>query len=199
VTSSADERRQRRGSVVEHTILDATLALLTDRGYEFSVDEVAARARVHKTTIYRRWETKPALVAASLATLAEQDVPVPAGPPLDALEQLAVLVARALRQPAGANALRAAFCAAGADNTLRSTAAQFLTARYRLAVDLILAAQSQGSVREDVDPTLLWQSIVNPLHVNAVLGGALDDRTARALADLALRGAAPRAGHDAPT
>jgi len=45
-------------------ILDAVLAGLADRGYDqMSMDDVATRARVGKAAIYRRWPSKPALVA----------------------------------------------------------------------------------------------------------------------------------------
>ena len=46
-------------------VLDAAVAELARSGYAgFRVDEVAARAGVNKTTIYRRWPNRRALVAA---------------------------------------------------------------------------------------------------------------------------------------
>lgn len=43
-------------------------ALLEERGYrDLSVDEVAERAGVAKTTVYRRWPSKGALAAAAIA------------------------------------------------------------------------------------------------------------------------------------
>ena len=88
--------------------------------------------------------------------LAEREVgPGSSGDPLADLERLAVPVARALRQPAGANALRAALAAAGAEADLRAAAGTFLTARYAAATDLLVAAQDQGLVASDHDPTRL--------------------------------------------
>jgi AcrR family transcriptional regulator len=47
-------------------IIDATVRLLTEVGYDaLSVESVAARAGVGKTTIYRRYPDKAALVAAA--------------------------------------------------------------------------------------------------------------------------------------
>src|SRR3954454_11818652 len=44
-------------------ILEATLALLLDVGYDrLTMDAVARRARASKATLYRRWEDKPSLV-----------------------------------------------------------------------------------------------------------------------------------------
>jgi len=46
------------------TILAATLRLLAERGYAgTSTADVAAAARASKATVYRRWPSKPALVA----------------------------------------------------------------------------------------------------------------------------------------
>ncbi|MFF0545105.1 TetR/AcrR family transcriptional regulator [Nocardia thailandica] len=48
-------------------IFAATLALVTDKGYDgLTVEAVAARAGVNKTTLYRWWPSKDALLAAAL-------------------------------------------------------------------------------------------------------------------------------------
>ncbi len=180
----------RRGAAVEERVLATTLGLLAEHGYEFTVDQVAERAEVHKTTIYRRWDTKPALVAAAVQRLADETVHVETtADPLADVADLALQVARALRVPAGLNALRAALATAGADPELGVVAGHFLGSRYALATPLIEAAQAAGLLRPDLDPRLVWQAIVNPLHVNAVTDGAVDDETARALVDLVLSGA----------
>ncbi|WP_084958206.1 TetR/AcrR family transcriptional regulator [Thermoactinospora rubra] len=47
----------------ETAILDATLQLLSEVGYDrMSIDQIARRARASKATIYRRWAGKPELV-----------------------------------------------------------------------------------------------------------------------------------------
>jgi AcrR family transcriptional regulator len=59
-------------------ILRATLQLLTEVGYDrLSMESVAARSGAAKTTIYRRWPDKAALVAAAVA---ERAVPPRATP-----------------------------------------------------------------------------------------------------------------------
>jgi AcrR family transcriptional regulator len=70
--AEVDERaRRRRGRPrdpgYDKAILDATLELLTERGYAgLTIDGVAARTGVGRPTIYRRWPSKPALVIAAL-------------------------------------------------------------------------------------------------------------------------------------
>lgn len=185
---------QRRGEAVQRAVVDATLTLLAERGYGFGVEDVADRAGVHKTTVYRRWPTKPALVAHAIDVMAEGSVPPPTeADPLAGLATLAVRVAGALRHPGGVRALRAVAAVAGDDDGLVTVAADFFDRRYRLAIDLVVRAQAEGSLRDDVDPVLVWEAMVNPLHVRAITGRPADDATARALVDLVLSGARTRA------
>jgi hypothetical protein len=56
----------------EQQILDATLDVLADVGYDrLTMDAVAAAARASKATLYRRWSTKQALVIDSLCSMKE--------------------------------------------------------------------------------------------------------------------------------
>ena len=71
-----------RDERADRAIVAATLDLLVEDGFHaLSVEAVAARAGVGKTTIYRRWPGKRELVADSLAEL-NTDLPElpPAGP-----------------------------------------------------------------------------------------------------------------------
>jgi AcrR family transcriptional regulator len=55
---------------VVHRALEAAIAELAHSGYAgFRMEEVAATAKVNKTTIYRRWPTRAALVAAVVERL----------------------------------------------------------------------------------------------------------------------------------
>jgi hypothetical protein len=53
----------------------------------------------------------------------------------------------------------------------------------------VCGAQADGRIRPDLEPVLVCQAVVTPLHLNAVPGGPLDDDTARGLLDLVLTGA----------
>lgn len=62
----------------EQRILDTALAMLADSGYAaLRLDELARRAGVAKTTILRRWPSKPAVAAAAVERLALDTVDVP--------------------------------------------------------------------------------------------------------------------------
>lgn len=65
-------RCRARGPAVIRAVLDATLDELARVGYvALTFEDVAARAGVNKTTVYRRWATKPELVRAALTAAAE--------------------------------------------------------------------------------------------------------------------------------
>lgn len=60
----------------ERAILDATLELLSEVGYDrMSVDQIAKRAKASKATIYRRWAGKPELVVDVICGRFDMDVP----------------------------------------------------------------------------------------------------------------------------
>ncbi|HYH09170.1 MAG TPA: helix-turn-helix domain-containing protein [Thermoanaerobaculia bacterium] len=60
-------RGRPRRAGADEKILAVTLELLRASGYrDFNVDEVSARTGIAKTTIYRRWPTKDALVGAAV-------------------------------------------------------------------------------------------------------------------------------------
>ena len=188
----ADPTTHRRGPVVLDRILDGTLSLIAEQGYAFTIDDVAERSGVHKSTIYRKWSTKASLVGAAVERLASIEVPIPdTGAPLDDLVTLALLVAASLRTPAGAQAIRSVVAAASEDPDIVDVARTFLGGRYAAAVGLIERAVADGRLRRSIDPLLLWQAMVNPLHLRAILDQPADDTTTRQLVTLVLDGARP--------
>ena len=59
---------RRRGAALEHAIFEATLAELSESGYNgLAIDRVARRAQLGRASIYRRWPTKRDLVADAIA------------------------------------------------------------------------------------------------------------------------------------
>ncbi|WXA89785.1 TetR/AcrR family transcriptional regulator [Pendulispora rubella] len=84
-----------RGAPVVEAIFQATLEEIVRVGFAgLGVEEVATRAGVNKTTVYRRWPTKDALVSAALSSLPSQFGPLPHAGSFraDVLEWLAGMV-----------------------------------------------------------------------------------------------------------
>lgn len=93
-----------RDSGRDLAILDATLSLLAEVGYEqLSMEAVAARSGAAKTTIYRRYRDKAALVAAAVERRSPVAPPLPVGESLreDLLGRVAWLVRSIAEQQMG--------------------------------------------------------------------------------------------------
>ena len=68
-----------RSEQAEHAIIEATLDLFAEQGFEGAcIEAVAARAGVGKATIYRRWPNKEELLLAAFGSL-KSPFPEPAG------------------------------------------------------------------------------------------------------------------------
>jgi AcrR family transcriptional regulator len=79
-----------RDARADQAIIESTLEVLARVGIgAMSVEEVALRAEVSKATIYRRFESKDALIVASLASLNSE---LPADPPVGPLREVLVRV-----------------------------------------------------------------------------------------------------------
>lgn len=73
-----DNAKQIRGERLVANVLEAAIAELSDLGAQnISVENIAARARVNKTTIYRRWPTPENLVRDALLRIARDGIVVP--------------------------------------------------------------------------------------------------------------------------
>lgn len=89
-----------RDSGRDLAILDATLSLLTEVGYEqLSIEAVAGRSGAAKTTIYRRYPDKAALVAAAVERRSPAQPSPPAGESLrETVHSLAAWLARSISE-----------------------------------------------------------------------------------------------------
>ena len=78
VVQGAPLRGRPRDPALEERILEQVVALLGSRGFAgLTLDELAVRSGVAKTTILRRWPSKAAVAAAGVERLALQSVAVP--------------------------------------------------------------------------------------------------------------------------
>ena len=93
-----------RSARVREAVLKATLHTVAERGADaVSISEVARRADVHETSIYRRWPTKEHLVLDALLDYSETKLPIPdTGTLRDDLVAFATEVAGYVDSPLGA-------------------------------------------------------------------------------------------------
>ncbi|GAB2905073.1 TetR/AcrR family transcriptional regulator [Streptomyces mayteni] len=67
VRAETSRRYSRLTAERERALLEATLQIIREKGYEgLTLEQVAARTRSSKATLYRQWGDKPTLVASAL-------------------------------------------------------------------------------------------------------------------------------------
>ncbi|MET8759526.1 TetR/AcrR family transcriptional regulator [Lentzea sp. NPDC004782] len=142
-----------RGASVVAAILTAVRAELAETGLEgLSVDRVARRAEVNKTSVYRRWPTKEALVAAAMDGLRTDFAASPdTGSLRGDLHALATPIADLLSRPEGTALARAAI-SSGAASDIASLAAHRMSEQVSPVFAIAERARDRGEWRDDADP-----------------------------------------------
>lgn len=182
-------------------ILAATLRLLAERGYAgTSTADVAAAARASKATVYRRWPSKPALVAeAVLQGLRDAHAaPSRTGDVREDLVRVLEAKMRALEGPLG-GAIAAVVSHAAHEPEL-AAAVETVNAGVRehsALRPLVEEAKRQGFAPADADTGLMLDLLLGaPFFQLLVRQVTPEPGSARALVAL-LFGHKPKADHDA--
>ena len=150
-------------------VLDATLAELVYRGYEgMSVESVAGRAGVHKTTIYRRWGSKERLVAEALEAAAESRIGAPdTGDVEGDLRALAHSIQATLSGREGVAAVHALVSGARASPEVRRIARRFWATR----TDHVGAIVERGQLRRGTRTAEVIEHLAAPLYYRLLVRG----------------------------
>ena len=187
-----EQRPGGRAARVRSAVLDATSALLTEVGYDqLSIDDVASRAGVHKTTVYRRWPTKPALIADAARVQSAKDVPIPdTGTLLGDLQALAREVARSIGTDGGARRARTIIAAAASSDELTDVMHAFWSHRLGEASAIIQRAVDRRELPDTADADVIIEAVVGPIWLRLLLTGhAVDDAYTDQIAELVTNGA----------
>jgi AcrR family transcriptional regulator len=188
-------RRAGRGLKVRAAVLAATLTELTDNGYAaLTVDNVARRSGVHKTTIYRRWKDRESLVADAVTDLAATKVPFPDTGDIDTdLRTLARSFVAFLNSPTGKAVAAATLSDAGRIPEVADAKRRFFEDRFRRAQPVVCGAIARGELPAATDPAELVRTLVAPIYLRLlVTAEPIDATTADNAAKVAL--AAARGG-----
>jgi AcrR family transcriptional regulator len=186
-----------RSPWADRAILEATLELFGELGFEaLTIEGVAERAGVGKTTIYRRWPSKEELVSAAVSTLSA-DVAVPeTGSVRDDLVDLVRQMIRFITsEPAGHVLPRMASEMASGSPMGKTYVRMVIEPRRDLVAAALRRGVGRGELREDLDLNLAIEALIGPLIVRRMLGGpraAFPRELPARLVDGALRGFARR-------
>ena len=171
---NSDTPRRRTGgrsARVREAVLGAAYDELRAVGFEsLSIDDVARRAGVHKTTVYRRWPTKAELVADAALAHADDHVPLPdTGDLVTDLRFLARAVASNLEATAATTRALVAASLTTAEGSAGMH--EFWTNRLAASTAIIDRAAARGDIPDDTDAVLAIEMLVGPLWLRFLLTG----------------------------
>ncbi|MER7703700.1 TetR/AcrR family transcriptional regulator [Kitasatospora sp. NPDC097605] len=184
-----------RTARVRTAVLKAAEDALVEVGFAgLDLGDIARRAEVGRTTVYRRWGSVAALLADVLADMAEQSLPrTRTGSLREDLRACARLTQRTLAHPRQGALFRAVLLAATCD----ASAAEALHRFYRVRVDewapCVTEAVDRGDLPPGTDPAEVIRAVSAPLYYRMLTTpDPLDEPTADRAATAAE--AAARAG-----
>ncbi len=164
-TTEAPVPAQDRGMAFVQKVFEAVLAALAEHGFEqVTIPEVAARAGVNKTSIYRRWPGKGELVRDALIAMIDVSAPPPPqGVLRDDLVAAGAALAAFLHTPIGQLAVRL-MLATQVDPALQAVAATLAPLQGKLVpITLLEQAKARGEVAADVDAELVLFSFAGTI------------------------------------
>ncbi|MFD7494993.1 TetR/AcrR family transcriptional regulator [Streptomyces sp. NPDC059832] len=166
-----------RSAAADEAILEATRASLVDLGWsKLTMGDVATRAGVAKTTLYRRWAGKNELVVDAVAVLFDE-LELPDLGSLSADVQAVVLqFAALLERPETQTALMAVVAESTRDEALRTRIRDSIVDRQkRLVLQGRQRAQERGElpVEQDEDAASTTADLIFDVIAGAVVHRAL--------------------------
>jgi AcrR family transcriptional regulator len=186
MTGECDPRVARSRAAV----LEATVALLGEVGHRgTTVEAVAERSGVAKTTIYRHWPTRAMLLFDAFHSLIDMDQPALSGDVRTDLVGLAKGLARKLRDPQWSGLMTTLTDAAQTDEELAELSATFTRSRREVARQVLERGVASGQLREGADTAEAASLVGGALfYYRMMLREPATDADVERLVDLVLDG-----------
>ncbi len=153
-----------RSARVRAKVLEATLSELGASGWgALSVDRIAERSGVHKTTIYRRWGSADRVALAALLETGNEEIPIPdTGDVFGDLLALGRLITATISDPVG-RAVATAVVAEPDSQALSELAGVFWSERFTVARAIVERAVVRGEIDGSVDADRVVESIASQI------------------------------------
>ena len=151
-------------------VLEATVDLLAESGYgAVTIEAVAARSGVAKSTIYRHWPGRVELVRDAFLELKPPHAPLGEG---NVREQVIAVLedfARNAAESKWSRCLPSLIDAAAHDPEARRLHSQLAAAGRRSMVDLLAAGVANGDLPADLDPELMAEALAGPILLRRLM------------------------------
>ncbi len=177
-------------SRTETAILDATRELLAEAGVQgLTMEGVAARAGVAKTTIYRRWRSKDELALAVLIDMVENVVATPdLGDTRKELIAFVNATVKILGSTLMGRVMQGLVSDLATDPDLaRAFRERVVTMRVAEVKRLVERGIERGDLRADTDVELIHELLFGPVYYRLFLSGSpLDKHLGERIVDAVL-------------
>jgi AcrR family transcriptional regulator len=185
-TSTRGRPGRRRDETKDEAILDATRALLVERGYEgMTMDAVADRAGAGKATVYRRWPSKVQLTVEAIVCGPGVPMTIDDVPDTGSLRGDLLSIRFGRRNENTTELMAGVMSAVKEDAELaRVFHEQFVASRVRLMRGVLERAQERGEVRVGLDLDMV-ASVAPAMisHRKMVVGQPIDDEFVERMID----------------
>ena len=173
MSEPGSERPGGRTARTRAVVFGATLAELASRSYDqISVETIAVRAGVHKTTIYRRWGTKARLVAEALQEAAEIRIEVlDTGDIGNDLRTLARAVQATLSTREGVATVRALVAGVRHSPEVEQIARRFWAARLAQVGPIVERAVEREQLPRGTSAAEVIEYVAAPLYYRLLIAG----------------------------
>jgi len=153
------------------------MAELAETGYAaLTLANVATRAGVNKTTLYRRWGTREALVLDAMLALAGEGVRIPDTGSLHGdLLAIARGAAATAATPQGQAVVRAVVAAGAHDPALATASHRFWTERLTMDGVVVERAVARGELPPETDPRTVIEAVLGPIYFRLLVLGEEPD------------------------
>ena len=198
MTSSAPSRSagRPRSTAADQAILDTTMRLLAEQGYDaMSIEGVAAAAGVGKTTIYRRYPNKRDLVVAALGSAAATFPDRPdSGSARDDILALIRDTFEVMRRTGIGFSMAGTFLVKERDEPmlLALFRERVLWPRIELGTRILRRGIERGELRPDIEPEVVLPILVGSTFARHIAGLPEDDAWLNAMVDAVWKGIAAR-------
>ncbi|OSZ62240.1 TetR family transcriptional regulator [Streptomyces pharetrae CZA14] len=181
-----------RTARVRAAVLRAAGDVLAEQGFDqLDLADIARRAEVGKTTVYRRWGSVTGLVADLLVDMAEQSSPrEETGSVLGDLRANASLVQRTLADPRQGALFRAVIAAAACDERTAAALWRFYEVRVDEWAPCVEQGVARGELPAGTDARAVVRAVSAPLYYGLLTSGVVPDAAAAERAARAAHAAA---------
>jgi AcrR family transcriptional regulator len=161
-----------RSAQAHKAIIDATLELLAEEGFQgLSIEAVAARAGVGKTTIYRRWSSKDELVMDAIREVQVSLSVIDTGNFRNDLVTLFKTAYQGIMAHPLLEQLVLKFIGDYQTNSeiFQVFLRQLIIPRFQYFTHMVEQAKAREEIRKDIDPALVMDLVAGSLYFHWIV------------------------------